>query len=578
MARRDARVLSDRAPLHPTVTLAAAVDSTVDLADGRRVVMPGRDSKGAEPHRFSRFLHENGLLLTCLALFSVFFLGMIVSGAATYNQEQLAHGSTEQISVLEISHHRRLCGGHLRELGVGIPADGHVCGVDGTAVPEGFVGVEAARKRAPQDADPRDVTPSPDTPWPVKKGGWVLSVYEHSLSIAFFALVLCVRRPPCPWGRQGVQRGADPARRGGGLDVALCDHLAVLVRIDAELAERVRRRRRHRRLVDLPSATWLARIETRCRSTLRDQRLTTAPGFARTVGSVTTQAVAQASGTFTLGGDLTVNRLGYGAMRITGKGVWGPPADRDEARPRAAPRRRARRRLHRHRRLATAPTSPRSSSARRCTRTPTASSIATKAGLTAHRARTSGRRSAARSTCARRREMSLRRLGVERIDLCQLHRIDSKFPADDQFGELIALQQEGKIRHIGLSEVSVDEIEAAQKVADDRVGAEPLQPRRPRRRGVLDYCEPHRASASSRGSRSPPASWRRPAARCSASPTTHHATPAQLALAWLLQRSPVMLPIPGTSRVAHLEENVAAAEIRLSDDEFDTLSNAGSAG
>ena len=175
-------------------------------------------------------------------------------------------------------------------------------------------------------------------------------------------------------------------------------------------------------------------------------------------------------------------------------------------------------------------------------------------------------------------EMSLRRLGVDTIDLFQLHRIDDKFPAEDQIGELVALQQEGKIRHIGLSEVNVEQLEAAQKVATDRVGAEHVQPHRPLRRAACSRPAKRRASGSSPGSRwraGPLAAPGGPLQRIAAD---HDASPSQLALAWLLKRSPVMLPIPGTSKVAHLEENVAAAEIELSDEEFETLSNAASSG
>jgi aryl-alcohol dehydrogenase-like predicted oxidoreductase len=173
-------------------------------------------------------------------------------------------------------------------------------------------------------------------------------------------------------------------------------------------------------------------------------------------------------------------------------------------------------------------------------------------------------------------EMSLRRLGVDTIDLFQLHRIDNKFPAEDQIGELVALQQEGKIRHIGLSEVDVDQLEAAQKTATIvsvqnmyNITVRSAEP-------VLEACEAKRVGFIP---------WFPLAAGPLAAPggplqriaDDHHATPSQLALAWLLKRSPVMLPIPGTSKVAHLEENVAAAEIELSDEEFDTLSKAGSA-
>jgi pyridoxine 4-dehydrogenase len=295
------------------------------------------------------------------------------------------------------------------------------------------------------------------------------------------------------------------------------------------------------------------------------------PGW-RTVGKVTTQAPAQASGTFTLGGDLTVNRLGYGAMRLTGKGVWGPPADRDEA---VRVLRRAaelgvnfidtadsygpyvaeeiiREALHPYDGLV----------------------IATKAGLL----RTGpdvwvplGFPSYLRQEA----ELSLQRLGVETIDLFQLHRIDDKFPLEDQIGELVKLQEEGKIRHIGLSEVNVEQLHAAQKIAEI-VSVQNLYNLNTRNaEELLD-------EATKQGIGFIP--WFPLAAGPLAAPDgplaklgdAHgHAKPSQLALAWLLKRSPVVLPIPGTSSVAHLEENVAAAEIELSDDEFEKLSALG---
>ena len=282
--------------------------------------------------------------------------------------------------------------------------------------------------------------------------------------------------------------------------------------------------------------------------------------------------VAEASGTFALGGDLTVNRLGFGAMQLTGKGVWGPPADRGEC---VRVLRRAvelgvnfidtadsygpyvseeiiREALHPYDGVV----------------------IATKAGLL----RTGpgawvplGNPSYLRQEC----EMSLRRLGVDTIDLFQLHRIDPNVPLADQVGELLALKSEGKIRHIGLSEIDVDQLTAAQQTAEiasvqnlfnlTSRGAEPLL-----------------EAAASQGIGFIP--WFPLAAGPLAAPdgplqlaaTTHRATPSQLALAWLLKRSPVILPIPGTSSVAHLEENVAAATITLSDEEFEALSIAGS--
>ena len=290
---------------------------------------------------------------------------------------------------------------------------------------------------------------------------------------------------------------------------------------------------------------------------------------------MTTQSVAQASGTFTLGGDLAVNRLGFGAMRLTGTGVWGPPSDPDEC---VRVLRRAvelgvnfidtadsygpfiserliRRALHPY---------------------PEGLVVATKAGLL----RTGpdewpvlGYPAYLRQEC----EMSLRRLRVDTIDLFQLHRIDTKFPAEDQIGELVNLQQEGKIRHIGLSEVNVEQLAAAQKVA-------PIVSVQNMYNLSMRAAEPLLDKVTAEGigfipwfplAAGPLAAADGPLQRIAAD---HHASPSQLALAWLLKRSPVMLPIPGTSKVAHLEENVAAAEIELSDEEFETLSNAASSG
>ena len=288
---------------------------------------------------------------------------------------------------------------------------------------------------------------------------------------------------------------------------------------------------------------------------------------------MTAQSVAQASGTFSIGGDLTVNRLGFGAMRLTGKGVWGPPEDRDECI----------RVLRRAVELGVNFIDTANSYGpyvseeliREALHPYDGVVIATKAGLL----RTGpdewpplGFPAYLRQEC----ELSLRRLGVDTIDLFQLHRIDSKFPAEDQIGELVKLQQEGKIRHIGLSEVDVDQLKAAQKIATIvsvqnmyNITVRSAEP-------VLDTCE-----ADGLGfipwfplAAGPLAAPGGPLQRIA---DDHHATPSQLALAWLLKRSPVMLPIPGTSKVAHLEENVAAAEIELSDAEFDTLSKAGSA-
>ena len=288
---------------------------------------------------------------------------------------------------------------------------------------------------------------------------------------------------------------------------------------------------------------------------------------------MTTHSAAQGSGTFGIGSDIAVNRLGFGAMRLTGKGVWGPPDDRDECI----------RVLRRAVELGVNFIDTANSYGpyvsekliREALHPYDGVVVATKAGLL----RTGpdvwpvlGFPAYLRQEC----EMSLRRLGVDTIDLFQLHRIDDKFPAEDQIGELVALQQEGKIRHIGLSEVDVDQLKAAQKTATIvsvqnmyNITVRSAEP-------VLEACE-------AQGIGFIP--WFPLAAGPLAAPggplqriaDDHHATPSQLALAWLLKRSPVMLPIPGTSKVAHLEENVAAAGIELTDEEFETLSKAGSA-
>ena len=285
-----------------------------------------------------------------------------------------------------------------------------------------------------------------------------------------------------------------------------------------------------------------------------------------------TQSVAAASGKFSIGNDLSINRLGYGAMRLTGKGIWGPPDDRDEC------VRVLRRAVELGVNFIDTANSYGPEVAdeiiREALHPYTDVVIATKAGFL----RTGpdawqelGYPPYLRQEC----EMSLRRLGVDSIDLFQLHRIDDKFPLEDQLGELVALQQEGKIRHIGLSEVNVDQLRAAQTTATIvsvqnmyNLTARAAEP-------VLDACEsdgiafiPWFPLAAG-----PLAAPGGPLERIAAD---HHASASQLALAWLLKRSPVMLPIPGTSKVAHVEENIAAAGIELSDDEFDTLSGAAS--
>ena len=280
---------------------------------------------------------------------------------------------------------------------------------------------------------------------------------------------------------------------------------------------------------------------------------------------------ATAAGTFSIGGDLTVHRLGFGAMRITGPGIWGWPDDPDEAR---RVLRRAvelgvdfidtadsygpfvseiliREALHPY---------------------PEHLVIATKAGLTRQGPdlwTPVGRPAYLRQEV----ELSLRHLGVERIDLLQLHRIDPDVPLEDQIGELAAMREEGKIRHIGLSEVRVEEVEAARAVAPivsvqnrynlaDRE-AEPVLEHAERNGIAFIPWFPLATGALSRSG-----------GPLAAAAQKRGVTPSQLALAWLLHRSPVMLPIPGTSTVAHLEENLAAALIVLSDDEAKALETA----
>ncbi|WP_435123421.1 aldo/keto reductase [Micromonospora tulbaghiae] len=280
---------------------------------------------------------------------------------------------------------------------------------------------------------------------------------------------------------------------------------------------------------------------------------------------------AKASGSYRIGGDLPVDRLGYGAMQLTGPGVWGDPKDPAEA---VRVLRRAyelgvtfidtadsygpfvselliREALH-----------------------PYADDlvVATKAGLTRSGPddwRPVGRPEYLRQQC----ELSLRHLGLDCIPLYQLHRVDAKVPLADQLGELALLRQEGKIRHIGLSQVSVEQIEAARAIAPI-VSVQNLYNLADRSaEDVLEHCERHDLAfipwfPIATGNLA------RPGGPLDAISTAHGATPAQLALAWLLRRSPVMLPIPGTSSVTHLEENVAAAEVELTDDEFEALAKA----
>lgn len=286
-----------------------------------------------------------------------------------------------------------------------------------------------------------------------------------------------------------------------------------------------------------------------------------------------TTPVALASGSFLLGGDLPVTRLGYGTMQLTGPGVWGDPADPDEAV----------RVLRRTAELgvnfidtADAYGPFTADLLLRKALHPYADDlvIATKAGFT--RPAPGVWVPVGRPEYLRQQvELSLRHLGVERIDLLQLHRIDPKLPVAEQVGELAALQSEGKIRHIGLSEVTVAEIEEAGRTATIASVQNRFNLADRASEAVLDHCEARGLGfipwfPLATGALAGPDS---PLTRISAD---HGAAPSQLALAWLLRRSPVVLPIPGTSSVAHLEENTAAAGIQLTDAEFQALEDAAS--
>jgi pyridoxine 4-dehydrogenase len=280
---------------------------------------------------------------------------------------------------------------------------------------------------------------------------------------------------------------------------------------------------------------------------------------------------AERSGTFTIGGDLPVHRLGFGAMQLTGPDVWGEPTDRAQA---IAVLRRTvelginlidtadsygpyvseqliREALHPY---------------------PKGLVIATKAGLARpgpSRWVPLGRPEYLRQEC----EMSLRRLGVERIDLFQLHRIDPKVPADDQFGVLRDLQKEGKVRHVGLSEVNIAEIEAARRVVSIATVQNQYNLAYRSSENVLNYCTRKNIGfipwfpLATGGLAKPRGALVKIAKRLAA-------TPAQIALAWLLKKSPVILPIPGTSKIKHLEENAAAALLNLDDSTMQELANA----
>lgn len=274
---------------------------------------------------------------------------------------------------------------------------------------------------------------------------------------------------------------------------------------------------------------------------------------------------------FRIGGDLPVRRLGFGAMRITGDGIWGPPRDHNEA---IAVLRRA---VELGVNLidtaeAYGPYVSEELIAEALYPYPEGLVIATKGGLD----RTGPNQWPMNGRPERLREGvegSLRRLKLDRIDLYQLHRIDPAVPEADQFGTLAEFQREGKVRHIGLSEVTVEQIERAKKYFNVvsvqnryNAGDREWEP-------VLDYCDRENIGfipwfPLAVGKLADPGG---PLAEIAA---RHNAKPSQVALAWLLQRSKVMLPIPGTSRVKHLEENMEAEKISLNREEFEAIANA----
>lgn len=281
---------------------------------------------------------------------------------------------------------------------------------------------------------------------------------------------------------------------------------------------------------------------------------------------------ATASGTFLIGGDLPVHRLGYGTMRLVGDGAWGEPGDPAEA------RRVLRRAVELGVNLIDTADAYGPEIAERLigeALSPYAPGlvIATKGGIT--------RQGPAKTEYVGRAgyliqcvEMSLRRLRLERIELYQLHRIDPRTPLEESLGALKLMQEQGKVRHIGLSEVTPAEIEEARKIVEVATVQNRYSLADRRHEDTLAYCETHRIGflpwyPIQGGKLLRP---EHPSAQTLARiGKRHSASPAQLSLAWLLQLSPVMLPIPGTSKVAHLEENVAAAALKLTNGEWEEI-------
>jgi pyridoxine 4-dehydrogenase len=284
-----------------------------------------------------------------------------------------------------------------------------------------------------------------------------------------------------------------------------------------------------------------------------------------------TEVNAKASGTFAIGGDLTVNRLGYGAMRITGDGIWGEPKDREGAK-----------KVLQHavelgvnffdtadsygpdvsERLIGEALAPYTKGV----------IVATKAGLTRQGPNQwlpVGRP----EYLTQQVELSLRLLKVERIDLWQLHRIDPKVPVEESLGAIRKLQEQGKIRHVGLSEVKPHEIDQASKVIKIVSVQNQYNIGDRQHEDVVEYCTKNNIAFIPWF---PVAGGKlaQPGGKLDVAAKAHNATVSQLSLAWLLHRSPVMLPIPGTTSTKHLEENIAAASVKLSAAEWKEIEDA----
>jgi aryl-alcohol dehydrogenase-like predicted oxidoreductase len=283
---------------------------------------------------------------------------------------------------------------------------------------------------------------------------------------------------------------------------------------------------------------------------------------------------AASSGTFAIAGDMTVHRLGFGAMRITGDGIWGAPKDPAEAR----------RVLQRLPDLGVNFIDTADSYGPEVSETliaealypyPKGLVIATKGGLTRqgpNRWMPVGRAEYLRQQL----EMSLRRLKVERIDLYQLHRFDPKVPVEESLGELRKMQEEGKIRHIGISETNLAEVKQAQEIVNVASVQNKYNIGDRAHEDVVDYCAEQKIAFIPWFPLAAGQLVKRGGALDRLA-RKHQATMSQVAIAWLLHRSPAMLPIPGTSKVSHLEQNVAAAELQLDESEWQSLEQAAKA-